>query len=272
MPELPEVETTCRGIAPHVFGRRVGRVLVRQPRLRWPVSPRLARDLPGQRIESVGRRAKYLLLQAETGTLLIHLGMSGSLRLVTRDDPPGPHDHVDIVLERGPTLRLHDPRRFGSVLWTTRDPAAHPRLRDLGPDPFDIERFDGAYLLQRARGRTQPVKAFLMDARTVAGLGNIYVNEALFAAGIRPTTPAGRISGPRCARLAEAIRQVLEEAIRAGGTTLRDFVASDGRPGYFAQRLSVYGRAGQPCPNCARPVRQARHGQRSTFYCSGCQR
>lgn len=272
MPELPEVETTRRGIAPHVQGRRVRAVHVRQGQLRWPVPDALARDLPGQSIESVARRAKYLLLTTLRGTVIIHLGMSGSLRIVPADAPPGPHDHLDIVFDDGRALRLRDPRRFGAVLWTRDAPAAHPRLSALGPEPLDHHAFTGAYLHGRARGRRQSVKSFLMDARTVVGVGNIYANEALFAAGIRPTTPAGRISLARYGRLTAAVRQVLREAIAAGGTTLRDFVASDGQPGYFRQRLQVYDRAGEPCLTCGTVLRSARIGQRSSFFCARCQR
>jgi len=272
MPELPEVETTRRGIAPHVTGRRVEKVIVRQRRLRWPVPAALDRELPGQVIASVSRRAKYLLLGTDRGTVILHLGMSGNLRLVPAAEPPGKHDHVDIVLDDGRALRLRDPRRFGAVLWTRTDPAGHQLLRDLGPEPLDEDHFDGDYLFQRSRGRRQSVKTFLMDSHTVVGVGNIYANEALFMAGIRPGIAAGRISRPRYRRLAEAVVQVLGDAIAAGGTTLRDFLASDGRPGYFAQQLRVYGRAGLPCPVCGTPIRGTRLGQRSTFYCPQCQK
>lgn len=271
MPELPEVETTCRGIAPHVTGRRVRAVRVRQPQLRWPVPRRLAAELTGQTVLAVERRAKYLLLRTTGGTAIVHLGMSGSLRLVPEATPPGAHDHVDIVLDHGRALRLHDPRRFGAVLWTRAAPENHPRLMDLGPEPLDEAAFTGAWLHGRARGRRQSVKCFLMDARTVVGVGNIYANEALFAAGIRPTTAAGRIARARYQRLAEAVRRVLREAIAAGGTTLRDFVASDGRPGYFRHSLQVYDRAGEPCQVCGTALRSARIGQRSSFFCTRCQ-
>ena len=271
MPELPEVETTRRGIAPHVEGRRVTKVVVRQRRLRWPVPRALQRELTEQTVKSVGRRAKYLLLGTDAGTAILHLGMSGSLRLVPADSPPGPHDHVDLVLDDGNCLRLTDPRRFGALLWTRADPARHPLLRDLGPEPFDAA-FNGAYLYRRARGRRLAVKNFLMDSHTVAGVGNIYANEALFLAGIHPARPAGRISARRYERLAQSVRDILQQAIAQGGTTLRDFVGGDGRPGYFRQTLRVYGRAGQPCPVCNTRLRVTHIGQRSTFYCPRCQR
>lgn len=271
MPELPEVETTRRGIEPYLRGRRVARVEVREPRLRWRVPAALARELPGQRVLAVERRAKYLLLRCERGTLILHLGMSGSLRILTQPRPAQAHDHVDLEFEPGLTLRLRDPRRFGAMLWTAADPMQHPLLRGLGPEPLGPQ-FSGALLHTRARGRSAPVKAFLLDGRTVAGLGNIYVAEALFRAGIHPARAAGRISAARYERLAAAIREVLAEAVAAGGTTLRDFTDSDGAPGYFALRLSVYGRDGARCRKCDGILRGARLGQRSTVYCPRCQR
>jgi formamidopyrimidine-DNA glycosylase len=271
MPELPEVETTRRGIAPLVTGQRVQNVVVRQPRLRWRVPARLARELPGEVLHSVERRAKYLLLRADSGTAIIHLGMSGSLRVAPATAPPGPYDHVDIVLANGDCLRLRDPRRFGAVLWTTRPPEGHNLLRGLGPEPLD-PAFCGDVLYQRSRGRRAPVKAFLMDSRVVAGLGNIYVNEALFRAGIHPGRAAGRIGAGRYDQLAGGIRATLQEALTAGGTTLRDFHASDGRPGYFSQQLRVYGREGEPCPSCQAAVRRRVIAQRSTYFCPRCQR
>lgn len=272
VPELPEVETTRRGIAPHVRGQRVREVIVREPRLRWPVPPALARELPGQRIEAVERRAKYLLFRTTAGTLIVHLGMSGSLRVLSAATPPGKHDHLDVVLTEDTCLRLRDPRRFGAVFWTREPPERHPRLLGLGPEPLDPDRFNAAYLHQKARGRRQAVKSFLMDSRIVVGVGNIYANEALFGAGIRPSTPAGRISLARFERLVETVRAVLARAIEAGGTTLRDFLDSEGRPGYFRQQLLVYGRGGEPCHHCGRPLREIRIGQRATCYCPGCQR
>jgi formamidopyrimidine-DNA glycosylase len=271
MPELPEVETTRRGIEPHLLGRRIVRVVVREPRLRWPIPAELPERLAGARVEAVTRRAKYLLLATQRGTAILHLGMSGSLRIRTADEPPGRHDHVDLVLEDGRCLRLTDPRRFGALLWCEGDVQAHPLLRDLGPEPLGPD-FDAAYLFARSRGRRGPVKPFLMDSHVVVGVGNIYANEALFRAGIRPQKAAGSIGRDRYARLAEAVHSVLTDAIAAGGTTLRDFVASDGRPGYFAQSLAVYGRAEEACPACGRPIRTDRLGQRSTFWCPRCQR
>jgi len=271
MPELPEVETTRRGIAPHLEGRRVRKVVVRQPRLRWPVPPRLARELTGQRIEHVRRRGKYLLLETAAGTAILHLGMSGSLRVLDAAEPPQAHDHVDICLDNGRCLRLRDPRRFGAVLWTTRPAAQHRLLRDLGPEPLG-EAFDADYLFQRSRGRRGAIKPFIMDSKVVVGVGNIYASEALFLAGINPKTPAGRIGRARMQRLVEAIRAVLARAIEQGGTTLRDFSDSAGRPGYFQQQLQVYGRAGEPCRRCGGNIRSLTLGQRNTFYCPRCQR
>jgi formamidopyrimidine-DNA glycosylase len=272
MPELPEVETTRRGIEPHVRGLRVSAVRVRQPRLRQLVPPALERELPGQRIAEVERRGKYLLLRAGTGTLIMHLGMSGSLRVLSRDAPaPGPHDHVDVVFEGGTMLRLRDPRRFGLVSWTTQDPLQHALLKALGPEPLG-EAFDGAYLYDLSRGRRSAVKTFIMDGHIVVGVGNIYASEALHHAGIHPSRAAGRISAARYDRLADGIRRVLQAAIRQGGTTLRDFSGGDGQPGYFAQRLMVYGRDGMPCRTCGAAIRGIRQAQRSTYFCAACQR
>jgi formamidopyrimidine-DNA glycosylase len=271
MPELPEVETTRRGILPDLQGRRISGVVVREPRLRWPVPEDLDRRLRGQRIEAVQRRAKYLLVRLGAGTVLLHLGMSGSLRVVPARAPIQAHDHVDIVLAHGRALRLHDPRRFGALLWCGGDPLTHPLLRPLGPEPLN-ESFDGDYLYARARGRRLAVKPFLMDSHVVAGVGNIYANEALFAAGIHPRRAAGRIARARYGRLARCIKGVLEAAIEQGGTTLRDFVREDGRPGYFRNELRVYARADRPCPRCARPLRGLVLGQRATVFCPRCQR
>jgi formamidopyrimidine-DNA glycosylase len=271
VPELPEVETTRRGISPHLLGRTITAVVVREPRLRWPVPAALVAELPGQRIDAVRRRGKYLFLEAQTGWAILHLGMSGSLRLASVATAPGPHEHVDLVIGQGHCLRLRDPRRFGVLLWTRDPPERHPLLAALGPEPWDTG-FTGAYLYGRSRGRRVSVKHFIMDGHTVAGVGNIYANEALYAAGIRPARPAGRISQSRYERLVRAIREVLEDAIREGGTTLRDFTDTTGTPGYFAQRLRVYGRAGEPCGHCGTTVRQERLGQRSAYFCPRCQR
>jgi len=270
VPELPEVEITRRGIAPHLQGRAVERIVVRQPRLRWPVPARIRR-LRGQTFTTVRRRGKYLLLETVRGTAIIHLGMSGSLRIVPAGAPPGPHDHVDIELDDGRALRLRDPRRFGALLWTERRPLDHPLLAKLGPEPLEAA-FDGAHLFARSRGRRLAVKPFIMDAAVVVGVGNIYASETLFRAEIHPFRAAGRISLPRHRRLADAIQQVLREAIDQGGTSLRDFTRADGEPGYFGLSLQVYGRAGDSCARCGRELRMRRQGQRATYYCGKCQR
>lgn len=270
MPELPEVETTRRGIAPYLLGRRVERVVVRDARLRWRVPRALPTQLPGQRIRAVTRRAKYLLLSADNGTVILHLGMSGRLRIIETQEPPDKHDHVDIVLAGGIALRLHDPRRFGAVLWTTRPPERHKLLADLGPEPLEAA-FSAAYLYHATRGRTRAIRDVLLDAGIVAGVGNIYANEALFRAGIRPNRAAGRLSAADAAKLVQAIRATLKQAIRAGGTTLRDYRGSDGAPGYFQLSIKVYGRADAPCRTCRTPIRLYRLGQRSAFYCRSCQ-
>ena len=270
MPELPEVETTCRGIRPHLCGRRVVGWIVRQPRLRRPVDAALA-ALPGQRVTAVRRRAKYLLIGFDSGTALVHLGMSGSLRLCATSAPWRTHDHLALALEDGQHLRYHDPRRFGCWQWTASDPAEHPLLRHLGPEPLG-GAFDGARLKAACAGRRRSIKATLMDARAVAGIGNIYACEALFIAGIHPARSSARIAPQRLARLVDAVKDVLEQSIRQGGTTLRDFLREDGSPGYFRQQLRVYDRAGQPCPACGATIRRTVLGQRSTYYCPRCQR
>ncbi len=271
MPELPEVETTRRGITPHILGKRISAVVVRQPRLRWPVPEQITSLLPGLTVMSVDRRGKYLLLQTSKGTLLLHLGMSGNLRIVPADTVAGRHDHVDLRFEDNHALRLTDPRRFGCVLWTDAAPDQHPLLKSLGPEPLS-EAFDAAYLHTRARARRTPVKHLIMDSHVVPGVGNIYANEALFMAGVDPRRQAGRIALPRYEVLVLAIRDVLERAITRGGTTLRDFVGSDGKPGYFSQSLTVYGRAGQACVRCGHALREVRMSNRSTVYCPQCQR
>jgi len=271
MPELPEVETTRRGIAPSLEGRRIARVVVRERRLRWPVPRGLEKKLEGRRVTGVRRRAKYLLIDTDGGTLIAHLGMSGSLRVLGDDAELIDHDHVDLVLDSGRILRFNDPRRFGCLLWAGDEPDSHPLLENLGPEPLE-PGFDGEYLWRRARGRRVAIKLFIMNAQVVVGVGNIYASEALFRAGIRPTTPAHRVSRVRMAALAGAIRDVLGEAIRVGGTTLRDYVNPDGLPGYFRQRLFVYERSGEPCRRCGTPIRHLVQGQRSTYWCPTCQR
>ena len=268
MPELPEVETTRRGIAPHIERQRVSGAIVRQPQLRWPV-PDLDQLLAGQTVRAVERRAKYLLLRFDHGSLIIHLGMSGSLRVLPANSPPRPHDHVDLLFGAR-CLRLHDPRRFGAILWADGDPLDHPRLQALGPEPLSDD-FTGDYLRARARGRRVAIKSLLMDGRVVVGVGNIYATEALFHAGIHPARVAGRVSRARLAGLVAEVRRVLGHAIERGGTTLRDFVNETGEPGYFAQELFVYGRAGEPCRTCGTVVRTRQIGQRASAYCPHCQ-
>lgn len=270
MPELPEVETTRRGLAPHVERQVVERVVLRRRDLRWPIPPVLARKLPGQRIEAVTRRAKYLLLATEAGSALLHLGMSGSLRVIDAEAAPGKHDHFDLVLASGRALRFTDPRRFGCLLWQAPG-TMHPLLAALGPEPLSGD-FDGDWLHRQSRGRRGAIKTFLMDQRIVVGVGNIYASEALFAAGIHPGRAAGKISAERYTRLADATKAVLARAIEAGGTTLRDFTRPDGAPGYFEQQLAVYGRADLPCPTCATPIRRSIIGQRATYHCPRCQK
>ncbi|WP_062269215.1 bifunctional DNA-formamidopyrimidine glycosylase/DNA-(apurinic or apyrimidinic site) lyase [Endozoicomonas arenosclerae] len=276
MPELPEVETTRRGIAPHIEGQTVADVIVRNPRLRWPVPDHLKQQLSGQIIRSVARRAKYLLIKTDAGTLLVHLGMSGSLRILIEAREAEKHDHVDLVFSNGILLRYTDPRRFGAVLWIDNngiddDVMGHDLLRKLGPEPLSDE-FTAQRLYQASRGKSQPVKTFIMDNHVVVGVGNIYANEALFKAGIRPDRPSGKISKARYERLAQCIKETLARAIEQGGTTLRDFVGGDGKPGYFKQELAVYGRKGEPCVTCSTPIVEIRLGNRSTCYCKKCQR
>jgi len=270
VPELPEVETTLRGIAPHLIGRRVSEVRLRRPNLRWPIPTEISQLLPGERINAVQRRAKYLLVETAIGSALWHLGMSGSLRILPQDTPPRPHDHVDWLLDSGQLLRFTDPRRFGSLLWQPAG-TTHGLLAKLGPEPLS-EDFSGDYLWRASRGRTIAIKQFLMDQHIVVGVGNIYVAEALFAAGIHPERDAGSVSRARYARLASEVKRILEYAITRGGTTLRDFLNPDGEPGYFEQELFVYGRAGEPCKVCGTTIRVMQLGQRSTFYCPKCQR
>ena len=270
MPELPEVETTVRGIRPLITGKRIGAVVVRRYKLRWPIPRQLGRVLPGQRVLRIDRRAKYILLQLETGTLIMHLGMSGSILVVRSSETPGPYDHFELVTKDRLCLRLRDPRRFGSVLWTQAPAAEHPLLVDLGPEPFDSQ-FSGQYLFGITRQRRAPIKNLLMDSRIVAGIGNIYANEALFLSGIHPRRAGGRISLSRYDRLADCVRQVLARAIDAGGTTLQDFFSADGTPGYFRLSLHVYGRENKPCNRCGKPVRKLVIGQRATYYCTSCQ-
>lgn len=269
MPELPEVETTLRGITPSLLNRRIVSLDVREPRLRWPVQ--IPSEVCGERIVRLTRRAKYLLLYVDAGALILHLGMSGHLRIVSGNVPPGKHDHLDILLDHGLALRLTDPRRFGSLHWQPHPVSDHWLLRNLGVEPLS-DAFTGDYLFARSRRRRAAVKNFLMDAHVVVGIGNIYANEALFKAGVRPRTAAGRLSRARYREIVARIRETLTTAIGQGGTTLRDFVGSDGRPGYFANELLVYGRQGKPCRRCGALLKGLRVGQRSTVYCPNCQR
>ena len=269
MPELPEVEVTCRGIAPHLVGRTIAAVTVRDARLRWPI-PDAVRSLAGRAVRSVTRRGKYLLLDCGDGHLILHLGMSGSLRLVAPGTPPAKHDHFDLGFD-GKLLRLRDPRRFGAVLWTAQPPEAHPLLRHLGVEPLS-RALDGRRLHALTRGHRAAIKQFLMDGRRIVGVGNIYASESLFLATIHPRTPAGRLSAPRSARLVHAVKSTLRTAIRAGGSSLRDFVGSDGVYGCFQRRAWVYGREGQVCRRCGGKIRRIVQGQRATYYCPGCQR
>lgn len=269
MPELPEVETTRRGIEPWLQGRTVMAIHIRQPQLRWRIPDDIT-VLTGQSVQQLTRRGKYILLHTPAGTALIHLGMSGSLRIVDADLEPRKHDHFDIVLDSGKALRYHDPRRFGALLWTQDDPLQHALLCNLGPEPLE-DGFDGSYLFQQSRTRKISVKEFIMNSHIVVGVGNIYANEALFLAGIDPRRAAGRVARERYLKLADSIRQVLAYAIERGGTTLRDFVREDGAPGYFQLELKVYGQTDKPCPVCQTPVRQVTQGQRSTWFCPHCQ-
>jgi formamidopyrimidine-DNA glycosylase len=271
LPELPEVETTRRGVEPYVLGRTVVALNVHEPRLRWRIPEGLAGQLAGQNVRRTGRRGKYLLLELTHGTLLWHLGMSGSLRVLPSATPRLEHDHLDLVLDSGYMLRFNDPRRFGSLHYTTGDPREHPLLAHLAPEPFDPQ-FDGEYLWRATRRRRLAIKQLLMNSRLVVGVGNIYANEALFRARVRPRRAARSLSHEEARRLARAIRTVLALAIRVGGTTLRDYVGADGTPGYFRQRLYVYERSGQPCRRCRTPIRAVTQGQRSTYYCPDCQR
>ena len=270
MPELPEVETTRRGIAPHIEGKRIATICVRNPNLRWPVPTDELASLMRCRLKSVSRRGKYLLLATSKGTIIIHLGMSGSLRIARSDEPPRLHDHVDLVLSDGTMLRFHDPRRFGCWLFTDQDPNDHELIAHLGPEPLS-DAFNLDYLYETSRGRKVAVKQFIMSSQVVVGVGNIYANEALYQAGIHPKRAAGRIARQRYEKLLLAIKAVLANAIEQGGTTLRDFVGGDGNPGYFKQSLNVYGRGALPCKQCENPLTEIRMGQRTTVFCKFCQ-
>jgi len=273
MPELPEVETTRRGIEPFAQGQTIEHVIIRQAKLRWPVDKALNKKLNGQKITGITRRAKYLLLQTHVGDLMIHLGMSGSLRIVGKREAKEPvqkHDHVDICLSNGKIIRFNDPRRFGSII-LNKQADKHSLLEKLGPEPL-TEEFNADYLHAKAKSRKVAIKSFIMNNHIVVGVGNIYAQEALFLSGINPNRTACKVSKVRVEKLVSNIKQVLADAIKAGGTTLKDFSGADGKPGYFQQTLNVYGRSGEPCLNCCFELKQAIIGQRTTVYCSNCQR
>lgn len=269
MPELPEVETSRRGIEPHIVDTDITQVVIRNRNLRWPVARSVDRSLVGSSVSSVTRRAKYLLINTSHGTAILHLGMSGSVFIVDRDTPAGVHDHVDIDFDSGKTLRFRDPRRFGSLHFSKK-PLQHKLLKSLGPEPLG-EEFDANYLWTQSRGRRVSIKQFIMNANIVVGVGNIYASEALYLAGINPRRAAGRVALPRYAVLVDAIKSVLADAIKAGGTTLRDFYGGDGEAGYFQQKLEAYGREGEPCRRCNSTIVSIVQGQRSTYYCRQCQ-
>lgn len=271
MPELPEVETTLRGISAHVLNTPITRITIRNPRLRWPVPDDLASLLQQQQITKITRRAKYLLLSTDKGTIIIHLGMSGSLRIAAPDTAYDKHDHVEFCFANGNALRLKDPRRFGAVLWTHEPIDEHPLLSHLGPEPLSDE-FNSELLFSLSRSKTVAIKQFIMNSKIVVGIGNIYANEALFASGINPKRAAGKTSKKRYEQLCIEIKRILEQAISQGGTTLKDFVGGTGKPGYFKQELLVYGRKGLPCVQCQTPLKEIRQGNRSSVYCTHCQK
>ena len=271
MPELPEVETTRLGIAPALLGTRLLGADIRQPRLRWPIPDDFSSSIENQRVLGVHRRAKYLLIELETGHIIIHLGMSGRLCVIDADTQAQKHDHIDILIDSGKILRLNDPRRFGSVLWHPGELSSHRLLGSLGPEPLSAE-FKGKILHSRSRGLKLAVKNFIMDQKNVVGVGNIYASESLFRAGIDPRRAAGRVSLTRYQALEESIREVLGDALASGGTTLRDFLSPDGSPGYFVQSLDVYDKAGKPCTNCETLIKREVIGQRASYFCPTCQR
>lgn len=268
MPELPEVETTLRGLKPHIIGQKIDEVIVRHPKLRWPI-PDLKR-LEGKKVKDLKRRGKYLLVEFDNGTLILHLGMSGRICVLSEKLPPKKHDHVDIHFANKKYLRFTDPRRFGAVLWAD-NADKHPLIKEIGPEPL-LPSFNGKYLLEKAKGRKVPIKSFVMNSKIVAGVGNIYAVEALFDAGIYPLKPAGKITLPQFNRLVKAIKSVLTKAIKKGGTTLKDFTKSDGEPGYFSFELKAYGREGEKCKRCKSVLKSLRLGNRATVYCGKCQR
>ena len=270
MPELPEVEVTRRGMLP-LLQQQVREVVIRNPALRWPIPADLPQLLAGSQLQALDRRGKYILARFDSGTVILHLGMSGRLCLLARNEAPAKHDHFDIHFTGGQVLRLRDPRRFGAVLWAGAQPHKHVLLEALGPEPLEAA-FTGDRLYRETRSRSAPIKNVIMDSHLVVGVGNIYASESLFRAGIHPNTPANKLSRARCERLVTEIKATLQDALEAGGSSLRDFFGADGNPGYFQQAYFVYGRTGQPCKVCGKPIRLLRLGQRSTFYCTACQR
>ncbi len=270
MPELPEVETTCRGISPHILEQTIVKVIIRAPKLRWPIPKKISKLLPGKQPISIERRAKYILLHFDIGTLIIHLGMSGRLQTLFTHTAPGKHDHVDIVFANGCCLRYTDPRRFGCMLWTEEPALEHDLLRKLGPEPFSKE-FSAKYLFEIGCKRKVPIKNFIMDSKVVVGVGNIYASEALFAAKINPVTPTNEVTKDQFTILIKHIKAILRKSIKQGGTTLKDFLDNSGKPGYFSQQLQVYGRDGEPCNICGTAIESVTLGQRNTFFCPSCQ-
>jgi len=270
MPELPEVEVCRMGVKPHIEQQQVKQVVVRQKQLRWPV-PDEVKSIEGQRVQAVDRRSKYLMLVFETGTVLVHLGMSGAIRVIDKQTPIIKHDHFDIEFNNGKVLRLNDPRRFGAVLWMPDHQDVDGILAKLGPEPL-TEDFNAEYLYKKSRNRKMPIKNFLMNNQVVVGVGNIYANESLFKAGIHPEAQAGNVGKKRYESLTAIVKEVLAAAIKQGGTTLKDFTQTDGKPGYFAQELLVYGKAGKPCPTCQTPLMEVRQSNRSSVFCKTCQK
>ncbi|NOH80842.1 bifunctional DNA-formamidopyrimidine glycosylase/DNA-(apurinic or apyrimidinic site) lyase [Vibrio sp. RE86] len=268
MPELPEVEVSRMGISPHLIGETVAKLTFRTPKLRWDI-PQELKQMEGQVIRNISRRAKYLLIETDIGSAIVHLGMSGSLRVLDAEIAPAKHDHVDLKLTNGKVLRYNDPRRFGAWLWT--EDGNHTALGTMGPEPL-TDDFNADYIAEKAKGKRVAVKQFIMDNKVVVGVGNIYANESLFSARIHPTRPAGKITSKEWVLLVSEIKQVLDTAIKQGGTTLKDFAQADGKPGYFAQELQVYGKTGEPCPSCGDLISEQKIGQRNTFFCGECQK
>ena len=271
MPELPEVETTLRGIAPHIDQQIVSKINIHNGSLRWPVDTSLPIVLKNQKLLQLLRRGKYLILIFKKGSLLLHLGMSGSLRVLDRGEKLQKHDHFEMIFKNGKVLRLRDPRRFGSVLWTTEPWEEHKLISKLGPEPLTTD-FDENHLFQHSRKKTIAIKSFVMNSHIVVGVGNIYASESLFIAGINPNKAAGKVSKKSYIALTQAIKTILSNAIKQGGTTLKDFSSPDGNPGYFAQQLNVYGRKAEPCPKCEKPITHKVINQRATYYCTHCQK